>query len=161
VTFYDLAGNTGIAEYNISRIDKEAPVYSISYAPAETGGMTSGTVVATITGINITVENGDGSYTHTFDRNGEYTFSIRNAVGRRENVTAEVTWLDNDKPRITNVHLSTTEDTNADVTATVTRSEPIHRPDGRNGAATGLYFIKTFTGNATESLTFYDLVGNA
>ncbi|MDR3169209.1 MAG: hypothetical protein LBU27_05660 [Candidatus Peribacteria bacterium] len=43
---------------------------------------------------------------------------------------------------------------------TLETSERVYRPDGWSGSATGTVFTKSFTGNTTETVVFYDHVNN-
>jgi hypothetical protein len=62
-------------------------------------------------------------------------------------------------PEAVSVSYSPSGNTNQPVEVTLTISEPVQSIPGRTGS--GTTWTKTYTGNVSESVTFYDLVGNA
>jgi hypothetical protein len=86
--FRDAAGNTGSATATVTNIDKTAPTATVSYSTTDP---TNGTVIATITpSENVTVTSVGASLTHTFNANGDYTFTFVDAAGNTGSITATV-----------------------------------------------------------------------
>jgi len=67
---------------------------------------------------SITVTNNDGKMTHTFDKNGDFTFEFVDKAGNKGTATAHVDWIDKKAPTA-QVQFSTTELTNENVVATL------------------------------------------
>ena len=61
--------------YDVTNIDTTAPTCSIDYDP---DAVTSGSVIATLTGCNetITVTNNGGSFSYTFTGNDSFEFEF-------------------------------------------------------------------------------------
>lgn len=95
----DDLGNISTKRVTVSNIDKTNPTASVSYSDTD---ITNQSVVATLTNPSesITVL-GNGSWTHTFDQNGSYTFDFVDGVGNSGAVTATVTNIDKTLPVVT------------------------------------------------------------
>ena len=71
-----------------------------------TKDLTKSSVTATIRFTNrdnVTIKNNGGSNQYVFNKNGEFTFEYVDEFGVEDSVTANVTWIDNEKPTITGV----------------------------------------------------------
>jgi len=66
--------------------------------------------------------------------------------------------IDKTFPTATNVSYSPSTNTNGSVTVTLTTSESVQSITGRSGGPT--IRTKTYVSNTTETITFYDQVGN-
>ena len=64
-------------------------------------------------------------------------------------------------PPTAEVSYSTTETTNGSVTVTITASEEIQSVSGWTLSSDSLTLTKTYTANASETVTIYDLAGNS
>ncbi len=73
------------------------PTASIAYSTTET---TNTAVIARLVNpsTKITITNNDGSDTHIFTENGEFTFEFEDEEGNKGTTTAKVTWIDKDGP---------------------------------------------------------------
>ena len=67
----------------------------------------------------VTILNNNGSNTHIFTENGEFTFNFRGPYGNEGSVTANVDWIIKTLPTAT-FSYDITETTNRPVTVTVT-----------------------------------------
>ncbi len=89
--FVDAVGNEGQTEVSVNWINKEDPEADIIYDKTEE---TEESVTATLTcSEEITITNNDGKNTHTFERNGEFTFTYVDKLGNEGSATAKVTWI--------------------------------------------------------------------
>jgi hypothetical protein len=102
-----------------------------------------------------------GGVVATLTDNISFTFAYQDSYGNIGATPATVSWIDKTPPVATNISYAPSTNTNIDVEVTLTLSEPVHRPTDRDGNATGTVFTKTYTANATGTVTFYDLVGNS
>ncbi len=148
--FENANGERGTALAEVSWIDKEVPVPTITYS---TTNPTNGDVTATITfdKQNVTVEGGN---THTFTENGEYEFRFVGPSGNRGTAKAVVNWIDKASPVATITYNPETS-TNGDVVATITFNEEnvtITNNDGNN--------TYTFTENSEFMFEYRDKAGN-
>lgn len=90
--FQDENENVGSEVAEVTWIDKQAPVGSVSYE----ANTEMGTVTATLTCDEpVIMLNSDKSYTYTFTENGTYEFTYRDWAGNEGTTTAEVTWIGN------------------------------------------------------------------
>jgi hypothetical protein len=71
-----------------------------------------------------------------------------------------ISWIDKESPYATEVTYYPNTSTNTGVVVTLKVNEEINQPAGRNGAATGTIFTKTYQTNTTGMVTFYDLAEN-
>ena len=90
--FVDRVGNKGTATATVNNIDKDIPVATITYSTEEP---TKDSVIATITfdKENVTVIGGN---THTFTKNGTFTFEFEDAAGNKGTAVASVNWIEKD-----------------------------------------------------------------
>jgi hypothetical protein len=102
-----------------------------------------------------------GGVIASFTGNASFTFTYQDSYGNTGATTAMVNWIDKTPPVATTISYDPSSNTNVDVFSTLTTSEPIRRPTGRNGGPTGTFFTRIYTGNIDTTLTFYDLVGNS
>ena len=152
--FVDAAGNTGTAEAVVSWIKTPLPQVDIEYS---TTLPTNGNVTATLVADeNITVVNGDGSMSHTFTDNGEYTFEFVDDDGNHGTIVAEVSWIDRDAPTGT-VEYSTTSPTNENVIAMlyIDNNEEVTILDSNTNAIDAMNKMRAAKASCTaESLPF-------
>jgi hypothetical protein len=158
--FADVAGNTGSVEYEVTNIDTTEIVAAINYDPITP---TSGDVVATINfnKTGVTVTNNGGSTGYTFTGNGSFEFEYEDNAGNTGSKLAEVTNIDKTAPEIVSVtyNPNQTSRTSGDVVVTVTLNETGGTVAG--WILNGKVYTKTYTGNKTENVIFYDAVGNS
>jgi len=151
-TFYyeDEAGNTGSITAEVTWIRKEAPVGTIKYS---TTNPTNQDVTATIVFDEDEVRV-IGGETHTFTKNGKYTFEYVDSLGNVGKQVAEVDWIDKEAPEAT-ITYDIEELTNQNVTATISFNE--ENVTVTNNAASTTY---TFEENDTFTFEFVDAAGN-
>ncbi len=97
--YEDALGNKGSTTAKVDWIDREAPTASVSYNTTST---TAEDVIATLVPSEpITITNtkgvhvsGDGTITHAFSKNGEFTFEFQDAAKNKGTATAHVNWID-------------------------------------------------------------------
>ena len=149
--FVDRAGNKGTAIANVTWIDKDAPSVYVEYSTTK---LTNQSVTATLKGL----EEGDiiiseGGDTHEFDSNGSFEFIVQDRAGNESRVTAEVTWIDKEGPKLS-LDYSTTSPTNNDVVVTLKglEAEDIIISEGGD--------THTFTSNGSFEFIAQDKVGN-
>ena len=102
--------------------------------------------------------NNSGSVNYLFTGNGSFTYEFEDGHGNTGSVTATVTWIDKDAPYATSVVYNPSTPTSGNVVVTLTINEAVQAISGRTGGPT--VRTKTYTTNTTETITFYDLVGN-
>ncbi|MCI8309463.1 MAG: hypothetical protein HFJ45_04585, partial [Clostridia bacterium] len=140
----------------------EIPTAEISY---NITNKTNKDVIAELVDENrpITVTNNDGSKTHTFTENGEFTFEFVDDEGNKGSATANVDWIDKIAPEA-EVTFSTTELTNEDVVATITFSKENITVLSKDVQIAENPVDKsktiTFEANASYELEFADELGN-
>jgi hypothetical protein len=103
---------------------------------------------------------GTDAYYKIYGANAFEAIVIEDTVGNTGEVEVNITWIDKKAPTAT-VEYTPNSATNNEVTATLTVSESILKPDGWEGPATGTIFTKRYTTDTTETVEFKDLVGNA
>lgn len=83
--------------------DLESPTAYVVYNPSS-GTVVSGSVIATLTGASepIVITNNGWSDSYVFSDNGTFTFQFRDAALNTGIAIAEVTWLDNQAPTLSN-----------------------------------------------------------
>ena len=139
----------------------EVPLAEVSYNIAK---KTNKDVVAELVNENreITVTNNGGKKTHTFTKNGEFTFEFVDKNGKKGSATAKVDWIDKTPPKL-DVEFSTTDITNEEVVATLTfdkenvtvTSDAQLSENPTDGSKT-----LTFSKNDSVELEFQDELGN-
>jgi hypothetical protein len=166
ITFYDLVGNAGTTTIEITRIHKKVPtVQTMSYTP---NTATSGDVMATMTTDKSiqrpTGRSGNATgtiFTKVYGQNTDESFIITDLVGNTGQAKVSINQIDKIAPQAINVSYTPTTTTNTDVVAILETSERVRKPNGRKGNATGTIFTKVYTGNTTDTVTFYDQVYNS
>ena len=148
--FIDRAGNKGTATATVNWIDRRLPVGTITYS---TTRLTNQDVIATITidKENVTVEGGN---THTFTKNGEYTFEFVDEAGNIGMKTAVVNWIDKIAPTA-KIEYDITEETEGNVTATLVDESEDIIVTNNSGARSYV-----FTENGEFTFEFVDKAGN-
>ncbi len=148
--FVGPAGNKGIAIAEVTWIDKEAPVGTITYSAEYE---TNQDIVATITfnKENVTITNNNGNNTYTFTDNGEFTFNFIDRAGNTGTATATVTNINRTLP-VPTITYDITELTNQNVIATVTFDREDVTVKGGN--------THTFIENGTFTFEFTESSGN-
>jgi hypothetical protein len=111
----------------ITRIDNDNPIGTISYTPSTA---TSGTVQASISfnKPGVIVSNNSSNTDYLFTGNGNFTFTFIDEAGNTGNETAFVDRIDQEAPIATIVSYSPSTPTNQNVTVTVSLSEEIQYP---------------------------------
>ena len=164
VTVYDIAGNSAIANIEITNIDNTIPEVSVSYSTTE---LTSGSVVATITSneelqsiSGWTLDNSQGyKYIKEYTENASETVTVYDLAGNSTSVNIEITNIDNTAPVIS-VSYSTTQVTDDAVVATITSDEDLQDISGWT-KVDGKTFTKEYNDNTSETVTVYDKAGNS
>jgi len=128
------------------------PEVEIKYSTTK---WTNKNVVATlITEDDIEITNNNGSKTHTFTKNGEFTFEYKDKVTNRNySIKATVKNIDKEAPTA-KIQYSTTEKTEGPVVATLKPSEEVTVTNNGGKAS------YTFTKNGTFTFEFIDKAGN-
>jgi hypothetical protein len=165
IDFYDLVGNTNSTGINITRIDTAKPsILSTNYNP---DSATSGDVEVSITASKTIQKpagrNGNSTgtvFTKIYTGNIDTSFLVTDLVGNTGETEIHINYIDKTAPYLTLLTYSPSSNTNTDVEVSIEASETIQKPAGRNGSTTGTVFTKIYSANATETITFYDLVGN-
>ncbi|MCX6823586.1 MAG: S8 family serine peptidase [candidate division SR1 bacterium] len=140
------------AYFGLSR-DTLPPTANVVYSPAS-GTMTSGNVIATLTGRNEPLFN-INTTGHTFTGNDTFVFTFSDIMGRTGSVTGTVLWIDKIAPTATIVYTPGSGSvTSGNVIATISGSETIIVT---NNSGSNQY---TFTNTGTFTFTFKDLAGN-
>lgn len=131
-------GNEGSVTANVDWICKTLPEAIFEYDVIET---TNSPVTVTVRfkvngefNDNVIILNNNGSNTHTFTENGEFTFNFRGPYGNEGVATARVNWIDKTIPTAT-VKYDITEKTNRNVVATLDKGDQnlsITNNDGRD-----------------------------
>jgi hypothetical protein len=116
----DKAGNISYITASVSWIDKVAPIGEVVYEEK------NGKVIATLTNLNkknVTVTNNNGSSTYTFDKNGEFTFELKDEAGNIGKVVAKTSSIKEEtsssEETLVNIRYSTTSLTSGTVLATI------------------------------------------
>lgn len=110
----DEAGNVSELPVEVTWIDREKPVADVVY---DIQDATTDNVIARLENISSDAKV-VGEATHTFTENGTYEFKLVDEAGNENIVTATVTWIDREAPKVTLAY-STEKLTNEDVTVTV------------------------------------------
>lgn len=147
--FQDALGNVGTKIITVDWIDTVAPTAEVIFDKVH---LTDGEVVATLVpSEDVTVTNNDGSFTHTFTKNGDFTFEFIDKAGNNGFATAHVDWISR-VPEY-KINFSNTEPTNKDVTV------ELELEDGYrlfNNNASNIY---TFTDSGTFNFLYKDANG--
>lgn len=148
--FKDKAGNIGNAVANVTWIDKESPIGTISY---NTTNLTNKPVTATISfNKGVKILNNNGKDTYTFTKNGEFTFEFIDEAGNRGSKTVSVDWIVSIAPKV-ELTYSTNKKTSNPVVVTISSKEKI-KIINNNGKNT-----YTFTKNGSFKFIYEDELG--
>lgn len=157
--FEDGEGNKGKATAEVDWICKTLPEAIFEYDISDpTNRDVTVTVKFKVNGeVNDEVEilNNNGSNKYTFTENGEFTFEFRGPYGNEGTAIAEVDWICKTLPNAT-FEYDITEETNQDVTVTVTFDRPGTIVTNNGGSNT-----YTFTENGEFTFEFVGPYGNA
>ena len=161
VTVYDMAGNKTVVTVEVTNIDKIAPEVTVAYS---TKGLTNGNVEVTLTADeNVQSVEGftkvdDRTYKKTYTSNAKEDVTVYDMAGNKTVVTVEVTNIDKTAPEVEATY-STKELTNGSVEVTLTANEDVRSVSGFTKVDNRTY-KKTYTSNAKEDVTVYDMAGN-
>lgn len=145
--FVDRAGNRGSATARVNWIDFDPPVASLTYDKTM---LTNQDVTVTVDfNENTIIKNNNGNNTYTFTDNGSFTFEFSDAAGNKNQITADVNWIDKVAPT---AELRYEIQGSKVIVRVVNPSEAITFQEG-----IGVY---EFTQNGSYDITFYDQVGN-
>ena len=92
-TYKDLNNKEKTIEAKVSWIDKEVPTATVEYDITEKTEFAVKATLKDFSKENVKVLNGDEDGSHTFTKNGEFTFMIQDEAGNIGYVTAKVTWI--------------------------------------------------------------------
>lgn len=160
--YQDEAGNIGTAYAEVTWIiDTDV---RIEYSTTDP---TNRDVTATVIPDerDITITNNNGSFSYTFTENGTFTFEYVDQSGKKETITATVTWIDKEQPTFeVRYDYADPNDpdyvTNQSVTATLISSEDIIIVNDSNSTVYGSVFTYVFDENAVITLFYHDRAGN-
>ena len=161
VDVYDIAGNKTVVTVDISNIDRTAPEVTATYSTKE---LTNGNVEVTLTtdedvrSIEGFTKVDDRTYKKTYTSNAKEDVTVYDMAGNKTVVTVEVTNIDKTAPEV-KVTYSTKELTNRNVEVTLTANEDVQSVEGFTKVDNRTY-KKTYTSNAKEDVTVYDIAGN-
>ena len=161
VTVYDIAGNKTVVTVEVTNIDKTAPEVKATYSTKE---LTNRNVEVTLTA-NEDVQSVEGftkvdnrTYKKTYTSNAKEDVTVYDIAGNKTVVTVEVTNIDKTAPEVKATY-STKELTNRNVEVTLTANEDVQSVEGFTKVDNRTY-KKTYTSNAKEDVTVYDIAGN-
>ena len=161
VDVYDIAGNKTVVTVDISNIDRTAPEVTATYSTKE---LTNGNVEVTLTtdedvrSIEGFTKVDDRTYKKTYTSNAKEDVTVYDMAGNKTVVTVEVTNIDKTAPEVEATY-STKELTNGSVEVTLTANEDVRSVSGFTKVDNRTY-KKTYTSNAKEDVTVYDIAGN-
>ncbi|MCH5184415.1 MAG: discoidin domain-containing protein, partial [Oscillospiraceae bacterium] len=161
--YQDEAGNIGTTYAEVTWIlDTDVRIEYSTTDP--TNGNVTATVIPDEREIKIT--NNDGKFSYTFTENGTFTFAYVDQSGKKETITAEVTWIDKELPTFeVRYDYADPKDpnyvTNQSVTATLISSEEILIVNDSSSTTYGSVFTYLFDENAAVTLLYHDRAGNA
>ena len=92
-TYKDLNNKEKTIEAKVSWIDKEVPTATVEYDITEKTEFAVKATLKDFSKENVKVLNGDENGSHTFTKNGEFTFMLQDEAGNIGYVTAKVTWI--------------------------------------------------------------------
>ena len=109
VEIEDLAGNTSTINYEVKRLDKEAPTAEVTFSNDNGNAMTNQDVTVTLVAsesIRDIEEEGwtrvdDKTFTKVYSENGKYFVEITDKAGNTSTIKFEVKRIDRDAPVIT------------------------------------------------------------
>ena len=97
--------------------------------------------------------------TKTFSANVNTNVTIKDLLGNASTINVAINNIDKTVPEAT-VEYSTTSQTSNNVVVTIKANEKIVSLEGWTLSSDGLTLTKTFSENATETVTIRDLAGN-
>ena len=107
VEIADLTGNTSVIRYEVKRIDKTAPVATVTFSNDNGATMTNQDVTVTLKA-NETIRDIEGwtrvndrTFTKVYSENGKYSVEIIDKVGNTSTIKFEVKRIDKTAPVIT------------------------------------------------------------
>ncbi len=158
----DKAGNETDTVKEI-KVDTTSPEYTVSYSKTT---ITNEDVVVTVTA-NEELKNVSGwnlssdkkVLTKTFSANTDTSITIADLLGNTSTVNVTINNIDKKVPTAS-VEYSTTTQTTDNVIVTIKADEKIVSTEGWNLSSDELTLTKTFSENATETVTVRDLAGN-
>ena len=158
----DKAGNETDTVKEI-KVDTTNPEYKVTYSKtSQTNEDVDVTITANEELKNVsgwTLSNDKKTLTKTFNSNIDTTVTISDLLGNTSDVKIEISNIDKVTPKAT-VNYSTTTQTSEAVTVTIAANEQIVSTEGWSLSSDGLKLTKTFSENATETVTVRDLAGN-
>lgn len=92
-TYKDINNKEKTIEAKVSWIDKEVPTATVEYDITEKTEFSVKATLKDFSKENVKVLNGDKEGSHTFTKNGEFTFIIQDEAGNMGYITAKVTWI--------------------------------------------------------------------
>ena len=156
-----MAGNKTVVTVEVTNIDKTAPEVEATYSTKE---LTNGSVEVTLTA-NEDVRSVSGfikvdnrTYKKTYTSNAKEDVTVYDIAGNKTVVTVEVTNIDKTAPEVKATY-STKELTNRNVEVTLTANGDVQSVEGFTKVDNRTY-KKTYTSNAKEDVTVYDIAGN-
>ena len=161
VDVYDIAGNKTKVEVSVTNIDKEAPEVKVAYSTKE---ITNRYVEVTLT-VNEDVQSvadfsrvDDRTYKKIYVSNTKKDVDVYDMAGNKTVVAVDISNIDKTAPEVTATY-STKELTNGNVEVTLTTDEDVRSIEGFTKVDDRTY-KKTYTSNAKEDVTVYDMAGN-
>lgn len=158
----DNAGNETDTVKEI-KVDTTSPEYTVTYSKTT---ITNEDVVVTVTA-NEELKNVSGwnlsndkkVLTKTFSANTDTSITIADLLGNKSTVNIVINNIDKKVPSAS-VEYSTTTQTTDSVVVTIKADEKIVSTEGWTLSSDELTLTKTFTEDATETVTIRDLAGN-
>jgi len=158
----DNAGNETDTVKEI-KVDTTSPEYTVKYSKTN---ITNENVVVTVTA-NEELQNVPGwnlsndkkVLTKTYSANTDTSITIKDLLGNTSTVKIVINNIDKKVPNAS-VQYSTTTQTTDSVIVTIKADEKIVSTEGWALSSDELTLTKTFTTNATETVTIRDLAGN-
>ena len=117
------------------------------------------TVTISFEGRQASIINNDGNKTHTFTKNGDFTFEYEDEYGFSGTITAKVNWIDKDAPKAS-VSYNLVEGEENKILVTITANEACKAIDGWNQSVDKMIFTKEYSINETDKVILEDEVGN-
>ncbi len=170
ITIRDKVGNTSAVSYNVDKIDKTAPVWFVSYSDSSATNQPVTVTIAcsdtdsscdmyAISGWTVSWNN----YSKTFTSDTSGSITIKDTAGNTNSVAYSITNIDTTMPT-TSISYSETAHTSWTVTATVSCNDAKSGCNMSNISGWSAIlntYTKTFTANATGSITVKDAAWNA
>ena len=168
VTITDLAGNTTIANISVTNIDKTEISAIVKYS----------TTLITNKNINVTITtnkkvkpisgwtiSSDGkTLTKTYENNSKETITLQDEAGNTKKIEINVENIDKVKPIIEEIKYSINEQTNQNVTVTITTNKIVQEIEGWTLSEDKKTLTKEYTENTSaegEKIDIKDLAGNS